>query len=142
MHLPMALFVAALAGPSAMALAVPPEALPWLAAYEGLREKVDGFEIFKEETREKHAVLDAKVERLTKQNEEQQEQIDQCNNSPPRTPPPAAPPPMPSPSDTGKSRWGLHNQGPSSRGEAATMYKVLLSTRAGPTARLGRWGWK
>ena len=60
----MALLLAALAGPSAMALALPPEAPPWLAAFEGLRERVDGFEVFKEETREKQALLSAEVERL------------------------------------------------------------------------------
>ena len=60
------LLLATLAGPGAMALVLPPAAPPLLAAFEGLREKVDGFEVFKEETREKQALLAAKVERPTK----------------------------------------------------------------------------
>jgi hypothetical protein len=121
----IALLLAALAGPGATALALPSEAPPWLAAVEGLREKVDSFEIFKEETRGKHALLAAEVERLTKQNEEQQEQIDQCKRSPPSPPAPSSSAREPSPSETGESRRGLQ-----SRGEAVTMYKVSLSALA------------
>ena len=107
MPFPIALLLAALAGPGAMALALPSEAPPWLAAVEGLREKVDGFEVFKEETRGKQALLAAEVERLTKQNEEQQEQIDQCKKSPPSPPAPSSSAREPSPSETGESRRRL-----------------------------------
>ena len=44
MPFPVSLLLAALAGPGAMALALPSEAPPWLAAVEGLREKVDTFD--------------------------------------------------------------------------------------------------
>ena len=107
MPFPIALLLAALAGPGAMALALPSEAPPWLAAVEGLREKVDGFEVFKEETRGKQALLAAEVERLTKQNEEQQEQIDQCKGSPHASPPPRPAARERSPSETDESRRRL-----------------------------------
>ena len=118
MPFPIALLLAALAGPGAMALALPPEAPPWLAAVEGLREKVDGFEVFKEEMRGKHALLAAEVERLTKQNEEQQEQIDRCKTSPP-------PPP---PWEPDESRRGLQSQEPSGQGEAVQIWRRDAST--------------
>ena len=133
MPFPIALLLAALAGPGAMALALPSEAPPWLAAVEGLREKVDGFEVFKEETRGKQALLAAEVERLTKQNEEQQEQIDQCKRSSPSPPAHSSSAREPSTSETGESRRGLQSQGSSSpgdSGEAVTMYKVSLSALA------------
>ena len=60
----MALLLAALADPGALATALPPQAPPSPAAFEALRKKVDGFDTFREETREKQALLSAEVERL------------------------------------------------------------------------------
>ena len=62
----MALLLAALADPGALATALPPQAPPSPAAFEALRKKVDGFDTFREETREKQALLAAEVERPTK----------------------------------------------------------------------------
>ena len=48
------LLLAALAGPGALAVALPSQAPPSPATFEAMRQKVDGFDAFREETREKH----------------------------------------------------------------------------------------
>jgi hypothetical protein len=50
----MTLLLAALVGPGALAVALPLQAPPSPAAFEAMRQKVDGFDAFQEETREKH----------------------------------------------------------------------------------------